>query len=173
MALLINGLGSLIRGWFEAGPGTHGQGNVVALAAGQSALAGLHAGELLEFAVKRLNHPADAAFLLSGGRVAGLDLVGHEVVRPVDGHQYAPTFQLAILRHPFYFHHFACLHYFRRPAQQADGLVRLLAARLVNEAVVLQRTVAYFPFVAQLLEQLRSGIPTVRGPRAVRNVARG
>ena len=61
----------LVRGLFEAGPGPHGQGDVVALAAGQPALAGLHAGELLEFAVKLLNRPADAAFLFGSGMVRG------------------------------------------------------------------------------------------------------
>ena len=76
---LINRLFRLVGSLFEAGPGAHGQGNMVALAAGQPALAGLHAGELLEFAVKLLNLPADAAFLLSGGRVVWLDLVGEEV----------------------------------------------------------------------------------------------
>ena len=82
---LINRLLGQVSDLFESGPGTHGQGNVVALAAGQPALAGLHAGELLEFAVKLLNLPADAAFLFGSGRVAGLDLVGKEVVRPVGG----------------------------------------------------------------------------------------
>ena len=123
--------------------------------AGQPALAGLHAGELLEFAVKLLNLPADAAFLLSGGRVAGLDLVGDEAVRPVGGHQYAPTFQLAILRRSLHFQYFTYFYFGGRPAQQADGLVRLLATGFIDEAVVFQRTVAYFPFVAQPFEQLR------------------
>ena len=86
---LIDGLFRLVGGLFEAGPGAYGQGDVVALAAGQPALAGLHAGKLLEFAVKRLHRPADAAFLLGSGRVAGLDLIGEEVVRPVGGHPYA------------------------------------------------------------------------------------
>ena len=62
---------------FKSGPGPHGQGNVVALAAGQLALAGLHAGELLAFAVKLLNGPANAAFLFGSGRLAGPSLVGH------------------------------------------------------------------------------------------------
>ena len=142
---LINGLFGLVRGLFEAGPGAHGPGNVVALAAGQPALAGLHAGELLEFAVKLLNLPADAAFFLGSGRVAGLDLVGEEVVRPVSGHPYAPTFHLALLGHTLHFHYFACFYFGRRPRQQADGLVGLvglvgpLAAGLVNEAVAFER----------------------------------
>ena len=89
---LVNRLLGLSGGLFEAGPGPHGQGDVVALAAGQPALAGLHAGELLEFAVKLLNRPADAAFVLGSGRLAGLHLVGHEVVRPVGGHQYTEEF---------------------------------------------------------------------------------
>ena len=70
----------------------------------------------LEFALKRLNYSVEVAFLLGGGRVAGLDLVGNEVVRPVGGHHYIPKFQLVIPRHPFPFHHFACLHLLRRPA---------------------------------------------------------
>ena len=53
---------------FEAGLHPHGQGDVVALAAGQSALAGRHVRELLEFAVKLLNRPADAAFVLGTAR---------------------------------------------------------------------------------------------------------
>ena len=58
----------LVRGLFEEGPDPHGQGDMVALAAGQSALAGRYAGELLEFAVKRLNRPADVAFVLGTAR---------------------------------------------------------------------------------------------------------
>ena len=133
---LINRLFRLVGSLFEASPGAHGQGNMVALAAGQPALANLHAGELLEFAVKRLNLPADAAFLLSGGRVAGLDLVGEEVVRPVGGHQYAEKLQLAILRHYLHFQYFTHFYFSGRPAQQADGLVRLLATGFVDEAIV-------------------------------------
>ena len=68
---LVYRLLGLVGGLFKPGPGPHGEGNVVALAAGQPALAGLHAGELLEFAVKLLNRPADAAFVLGSGRVAG------------------------------------------------------------------------------------------------------
>ena len=89
---LIYRLLGLIGGLFKPGPGPHGQGDVVALAAGQPALAGLHAGELLAFAVKRLNRPADAAFLFGSGRVAGRGLVGHEIIRPVGGHPYAEAF---------------------------------------------------------------------------------
>jgi hypothetical protein len=43
---------------------TLGQSNVIALAAAQPTLAGLHAGELFAFAMKRLNRPAYAVFLL-------------------------------------------------------------------------------------------------------------
>ncbi len=84
---LIHCFLGLIGRLFEAGPGPHGQGNVIALAAGQPTLAGLHAGELLEFAVKLLNRLADTAFVFGSGRGAGLHLIGQEVVRPVGGHQ--------------------------------------------------------------------------------------
>ena len=88
----MNRLLGLVDGLFEAGLGPHGQGEVVALATGQPAPAGLHAGELLAFAVKRLNRPADATFLFGSGRVAGRGLVGHEIIRPVGGHPYAEAF---------------------------------------------------------------------------------
>jgi hypothetical protein len=112
---------------------------VVALAAGQPALAGLHTGELLAFAVKLLNRPADAAFGFGSGRVQGLYLVGQEVIRPVGGHQYAEAYQLAILRHPFHFQYFAPFHFFLRPAQATHRLVRLLAAGIVDQAVAPKR----------------------------------
>ena len=60
---LVYGLFGLVGGLFETSPGAHGQGNVVALAADQPALAGRPAGGLPEFAVKLLNRPADAAFV--------------------------------------------------------------------------------------------------------------
>ena len=66
----------VVGGLFEAGPGPYGQGDVVALAAGRLVLAGQYAGELLGFAVKRLNRPADAAFVLGSGRLVGLRFVG-------------------------------------------------------------------------------------------------
>ena len=43
---------------------TLGQSNVIALAAAQPTLIGLHAGELFTFAMKLLNRPAHAVFLL-------------------------------------------------------------------------------------------------------------
>ena len=43
---------------------TLGQSSVIALAAAQPTLIGLHAGELFAFAMKRLNRPAHAVFLL-------------------------------------------------------------------------------------------------------------
>jgi len=42
---------------------------MIALAARQSALAGLDARELLGFAVKRFNQPAAVVFLFGSGRV--------------------------------------------------------------------------------------------------------
>lgn len=60
---------------FEASLGAHGQGNVVVLAAGQPALAGWHASELLEFAAKLPNRPADTVFLLGSGSGQSLGLL--------------------------------------------------------------------------------------------------
>ena len=88
----MDGLFRVIGGLFETGPGAYSRYNVVALAAGQPALTGLHAGELLEFTVKQLNCQANATFLLSSGRVAGLHLVDQEVVCPVGGPQHTSTF---------------------------------------------------------------------------------
>ncbi len=170
---LIDGLLGLIGGLFEAGPGPHGQGDVVALAAGQPALAGLHAGELLEFAVKLLNRPADAAFVLGSGRVAGLDLVGQEVVRLVGGHQYAEEFQFAVLGHPFYFQHLAPFHFRRRPGKQRHRLVGPLAARVVDQAVIFQRAIKRLAFLQQPLEQGRGGVPAVHQHGPVRDATRG
>jgi len=56
---------------------------VVELTAGQSASAGLYAGELLKFAVKLLNGPADVVFMVGSDNVQGLDLVGEEAVCPM------------------------------------------------------------------------------------------
>ena len=93
----------MVGGLFEAGPGAYSQGNVVALAAGQPALTGPHAGKLLEFAVKRLNRPAEAAFLLSSGPVAGLHLVGQEVGHRVVDPSTLQRFSLQFLSMPFTF----------------------------------------------------------------------
>ena len=49
---LIDELVGVVSGLFGPGPSAHGQGDVVARAAGQPALAGLHAGQLFEFEVK-------------------------------------------------------------------------------------------------------------------------
>ena len=110
----------------------------------QPALAGPHAGELLAFAMKRLNRPTDAAFVLGSGRLAGLHLVGHEVVRPVGGHPYAEAFQFAVLGRTLYFQGFAPFNFLVRPAQAAHRLVGLLAAGVVDEAVAFQRAVKRF-----------------------------
>ena len=163
----------LVGGLFEAGPGPNGEGNVVALAADKSALAGLHAGELLTFAVKLLNRPADAAFIFGSGRVARLGLVGHEVVHPVGGHQYAEAFQFAVPWHTLYFQDFALLHLFVRPIQVAHRLVGLLVAGIIDEAVAFQRAVKRFAGGQQPLEQGRGGVPAVHEHCAVVNVARG
>ena len=128
---------------------------------GQPALAGPHAGELLAFAVKLLNRPADAAFVLGSDHVAGLHLVGHKVVRPVGGHQYAEAFQFAVLGHPHHFQGFAPFNFLVRPAQAAHRLVWLLAAGVVDEAVAFQRAVKRFARRQQPLEQGRRGVPAV------------
>ena len=163
----------LVGGLFDAGPGSHSQGNVVALAAGKSALADLHAGELLTFAVKLLNRPADAAFLFSSIRVTELGLVGQEVVHPVGGHSYAEAFQFAVLRHALYFQGFALLHLFVRPAQIAHWLAGLLVARIINEAVAFQRAVKRITRRQQPLEQDRGGVPAVHQHYAEGNAAWG
>ena len=163
----------LVGGLFEAGPGPNGEGNVVALVADKSALAGLHAGELLTFAVKLLHRLADAAFIFGSGRVARLGLVGHEVVCPVGGHQYAEEFQFAVLGYAFYFQRFALLHLFVRPIQVAHRLAGLLVVGIIDEAVAFQRAVKGFAGGQQPLEQGRGGVPAVHQHCAVVNAARG
>ena len=82
---LVYGLFSLVGGLFETSPGAYGQGNVVALAADQPALAGRLVGGLPEFAVKLLNRPADAAFVAAAaGSQASTSLVRRLSVRWVD-----------------------------------------------------------------------------------------
>ena len=162
-----------VGGLLEAGPGAYGQGDVVALAAGPPALAGLHAGELLQLALQLLNRPADAAFVFGSGRVAGLRLVGHEAVRPVGGHQYAENLQFTVLGHTLYFEHFTQLHFFGRPRQAGHRLVGALAAGVVDEAVSLQRAVKRFLRRQQPIEQLRGGVLAVHEDRTVRDAARG
>ena len=58
------GLVSLVSGIAEAELFALGQSNVITLATAQPILAGLHTGELFAFAMKLLNRPAHAVFLL-------------------------------------------------------------------------------------------------------------
>ena len=125
-------------GLFEPGLGPHGQSNVVTLAVGQPELTDLHAGELFAFAVKLLNRPADAAFVLGSGHIMGFGLVGHEIDNPVGGHQYAVEFQLAVFGRTLYFQGFDPFNLLVRPAQTAHRLVGLLAAGIIDEAVAFQ-----------------------------------
>ena len=94
--------------------------------------------------VKLLNRTATASFLFGNGRLVGLDLVSHEVVRPMGGYPQVEAFRLVVLGHDFYFQGFAPLRLIRRLAQIADRLVRLLAARVVNEAVAFQWVIEGF-----------------------------
>lgn len=55
---------------------------MVALAPGQAALAALDSGDLLVLAVKLLNLPAYAAFLLGSVRVVLSHVIGDDIVRP-------------------------------------------------------------------------------------------
>ena len=111
--------------------------------------------------MKRLNRPANAAFLFGSDRVAGLHLVGHEVVRSVGGHPYAEAFQFAVLGHPHHFQGFVPFNFLVRPAQAAHWLVGLLTAGVIDEAVSFQRAVERFAGGQQPLEQGRGGVPAV------------
>ena len=63
---LIDGLSDLTGQGFEPHPDQDGAADVVALGARLATLAGLDAGELLLFAVKLLNLPAQAGRFLHG-----------------------------------------------------------------------------------------------------------
>ena len=56
---------------------------MVELTTDQSASADLYADELLKFAVKLLNGPADVIFMVGSDNVQGLGLVGEEAVCPI------------------------------------------------------------------------------------------
>ena len=128
---------------------------------------------MLAFAIKLLNRPADAAFLVGNGRVAGRHLVGHAVVRPVGGHQYAEEFRFAIIRYPIYFQYLILPYFLVRPAQSAHRLVGLLVAGIINEAVTFQGAIKGFAHRQQPLEQVRSGVPAIHQHGSVGNAAQG
>ena len=64
LSKLRPGLVSLVSETAEEEISTLGGSNVIALAAAQLTLIGLHVGELFAFAMKLLNRPAHAVFLL-------------------------------------------------------------------------------------------------------------
>ena len=56
----------------------------------------------------------------------------------------------------------------RRPAQTAERLIRLLATRVVNEAVAFQRAIEGFVGGQQPLKQGRGELLAFQEPRAVK-----
>ena len=60
------------------------------------------------------------------------------------GYPQVEAFQLVVFEHTFYFQGFTPLRLIRRLVQIADRLVRLLAARVVNEAVTFQQAMEIF-----------------------------
>src|SRR5512143_2658014 len=78
---LVDGLVGFDGDLFEVHPDQDGTSDMIADGAGFAALATLQAGELLGFAMKLLNFPAQATRLLCGLRVILSQVVGDDVVR--------------------------------------------------------------------------------------------
>ena len=80
---LIDGFACLVGNVFEAHPYQHGASDVVALDTSFSTLAFFEPRDLLEFSVKLLDLPSEAALLSCSLRGVLSDIVGDDVIRSV------------------------------------------------------------------------------------------
>src|SRR5215213_1066222 len=140
---LINGRMGILRDLFQAHPDQDRTPNMVADNARLPALAAFNPRDLFGFAMKLLNLPTPAAYLVDGWRRILRHVIGDNIVRAL-GRQHNPEqFHFLLAWQPLQLDGFTAVAFLRRPEQTIHALIRLLPARVINLTVIFDRTVIH------------------------------
>ncbi len=169
---LVNGLLTGVGEAFEAYPHQQRAGDVVALNTRFAAQAILKTRQLLGFAVKLLNLPAQGTHLLSALCRALSKVVSHDPFRAVDRHLNPEQLHLEITRKPSDLDQFAMHQLSFAPTERLNTPIRLLPTTIVYQAVALERAVESLAAVhsSDLKHDLFGGIPGVHQHRLKRQL---
>src|SRR5215213_9169136 len=119
---LVKGLAGLPGDLFEAHPNQDGTGDMVADDTGLATLAAFQARELLGFAMKLLDFPAQARRLLCSLRVILSQVVGYDIIRaqwaPVWRQHHPEEFHLMLFRKAFDLDQLAMATFLGRPVER-------------------------------------------------------
>lgn len=154
----------------QAQPDEHGTGDMVSLDARLAALVFLDAGDLLEFAVKLLDLPAHATHLLYGSVRILSQVVGDDPIRAVGGYRNPEQFDLVVFRETLDLDELAMRPVVVGPRQLVDAAIRLLAAGIVDLAVVLERAVINLVQRIDEQHQLFCRVPGIHEDRMKRQL---
>src|SRR5450759_305748 len=164
---LIDGLLGLVSQGLQTHPHQQRTRYVVALDTSFATLAILKTRELLGFAMKLLNLPAQGAHLLSVVCRTLRQVVGHDPFRAVGGHLNPEQLHFVVTRKAPDLDQFALFQLSLAPTERLDASVRLLSPTLVHQAIALERTVEELAAThsSYLNHHLFGGVPSVHQHR--------
>ena len=146
---------------FETDPDQNGTANMISNDAGFSALATFNSGQLLGFTVELLDFPAKAAHILYDLHVVLRHLVCDDVIRAL-GRQHNPEkFHLISAREAFDLDDFAMFLFGFRPLKTVHTLVRSCATRIIDLAIILERTVVNLVQPVNCEHHFFRGVPAI------------
>src|SRR6476661_2978828 len=158
---LIDGRVRLVRHLFQTHPDQDRTPNMVADNPCLATLTSFQAGDLLGFAMKLLNLPTPAAYLVDGWRRILRHVIGDNIVRAL-GRQHNPEqFHFGITRQTLQLDAFATVAFLRGPEQAIHALIWLLPARVINLTVIFDWTVVDLLQAVNQLHQRNRGIPRI------------
>ena len=158
---LTDGFSALAGQVLESQPDQHGTADVVSLDSRPAALAGLDSGELLFFAVKLLDLPAQAGRFLHGLGVGVRGVVGDDIIRALGGKRQAEQFELMALWEVSQVHLLACKLLPGAPGERVHPVVVAPLAGLVDQPVALEGAVVEFLERLNVEHQPLRGVPAV------------
>src|SRR5271157_4265552 len=156
---------SFVSDLLETNPDQDGTANMITDDPGFPALAAFDPGQLFGFAVKLLDLPAQAAHFLYDLRVVLSQVVRHDIVRALGRQHHSEEFHLISTRKAFDLDQFAMFLFTLGPRQRIHSPIRLGTARIIDLAVILERTVEDLVEPIDRQHHLLGGVPAVHQHR--------
>jgi hypothetical protein len=128
---------------------------------GFSALATFNSGQLLGFAVELLDFPAKAAHILYDLHVVLGYLVRDDVICALSRQHNPEKFHLISAREAFDLDDFAMFLFGFRPVKTVHASVRSCATRIIDLAIILERTVVNLVQPVNCEHHFFRGVPTI------------
>ena len=145
----------------QADPYQNSASDMIALDARFATLTPLKAGQLLGFAMKLLDFPAQATRFLCGLRGILRKIVGYDPIRAVGRHLNPEQFHFVIHRKSFDLDDFSMPSLRILPRQGIDPPVRRAPARIIHLPIALERTVVRLALGFDKQHQVFGGVPRI------------